>query len=375
MNPETSSAAELTALLGTDADIQLKARACQQLALTGTAESVPALAKLLDDPRLGDRARTALENIPSPASAEALRASLAKLNGTPQAGVANSLAVLRDTAAVPALVPLAKSPDSGALAALGQIADTTALAEIRAQLAGPSPVPAAHAALSAAQTLLREGAKETALPLLDAIADAKVPAYLAEAARELRWHALAVSLFDGRSLEDWQGDLACFRVYDRSVIAGSMEKPIPRNEFLVFQKDFADFELRLQVRLIGGKGNGGIQFRSQRVEGSHEMSGYQADVAPGYWGGLYDESRRNRFLGTRCQADALAAVLRPDGWNDYRIRCKGPAIRLWINGLLTTEFTETDPAIPRTGKIGLQVHSGAPTEVCYRNLLLLPLDS
>ena len=57
----------------------------------------------------------------------------------------------------------------------------------------------------------------------------------------------------------------------------------------------ADFVLALNFRLIDGKGNSGVQFRSVRVP-SREMSGYQADIGEGFWGCLYDESRRNMVL-------------------------------------------------------------------------------
>jgi hypothetical protein len=370
MNPESTSPAELIALLQGEADIQFKARACQQLAITGTAAAVPALAKLLDHEKLGDYARCALENIPGPESAAALRNALPGLKGTLLAGAVNSLGVIRDAAAVPALAKLADEKDTGALAALGLIADEAALTEIRKRLTGPDATAAAVAGLTAARVLLKDTKAEAAKALLGEIAKAKVPAHLAQAAGEQIWQASAVSLFDGASLTGWEGDATWFRVYDRAIIAGTMDKPIPRNEFLVFGKEFGDFELRLQVLLKGGKGNGGIQFRSQRVPGSHEMIGYQADIGPEYWGGLYDESRRKTFLGTRCKPEELAAVLRPDGWNDYRIRCEGPRVQLWINGLLTTDFTETDDQIPRSGRIGVQIHSGNPAEVWYRNLRL-----
>lgn len=379
MKPESATAAELTALLASEADIQLKARACQQLAVNGSEEAVPALEKLLGDDKLGDYARCALENIPSPAAAAALRRTLPSLKVRQLAGAVNSLGVLRDAAAVPALAALAKQPasekESGALAALAQIADDAAVTEIRTALAGPNAGAAAPAALAAARRLLADSKKEAALSLLGQLSAARPAAHLLDAARELEWNATAVSLFDGRTLDGWEGDVAWFRIFDSAVIAGSRTKPIPQNEFLVSSREFADFELRLQVRLIGGKGNGGIQFRSQRVAGSREMIGYQADVAPEYWGGLYDESRRKTFLGTRCKPEALAAVLRPDGWNDYRIRCEGKRIQLHVNGLLTTEFTETDPQIPVTGRIGLQIHSGDPSEVCYRNLRIRELKA
>jgi hypothetical protein len=53
-----------------------------------------------------------------------------------------------------------------------------------------------------------------------------------------------------------------------------------------------------RFKLVGTEGfvNGGVQFRSQRVPNHFEVSGYQADLGEGYWGALYDESRRNKVL-------------------------------------------------------------------------------
>src|SRR5690606_35374517 len=51
-----------------------KAIACKQLAVHGTEEAVPELAKLLSDDRLASWSRIALEAIPDRAADEALRA-------------------------------------------------------------------------------------------------------------------------------------------------------------------------------------------------------------------------------------------------------------------------------------------------------------
>ena len=70
---------------------------------------------------------------------------------------------------------------------------------------------------------------------------------------------------------------------------------LDHNEFLATTRPYGDFILSLNFRLADGKGNSGVQFRSVRIPG-HEMSGYQADIGEGYWGALYDESRRNMVL-------------------------------------------------------------------------------
>lgn len=97
------------------------------------------------------------------------------------------------------------------------------------------------------------------------------------------------------------------------------------------------------------------------------MIGYQADMASGMWGGLYDESRRRKMLAEP-DADAIERALKPDGWNEYRIRCVGPRVQLWINGVRTADYTELDESIEPTGLIGLQIHKGGPSESWYKNI-------
>ena len=181
----------------------------------------------------------------------------------------------------------------------------------------------------------------------------------------------AVSIFDGKTFAGWEGNLKSFRIEDGAIVAGTLKERIPRNEFLCTKKQYSDFEMRLKVKLAGGKGNAGIQFRSARIPNHHEVRGYQADVGPGWWGALYDESRRNRVLA-RGDKTKLAAALKPDGWNDYVIRCEGKRIQLSINGYQTVDYTEPEPEqkVPRKGIIGLQIHGGRPSEVRYKDITI-----
>ena len=177
-------------------------------------------------------------------------------------------------------------------------------------------------------------------------------------------------VFDGQSLAGWEGNTNTWRVEDGAIVGGALERKQPHNEFLASTEDFGNFDLRLQVKLEGTNGfvNGGVQFWSQRIP-KDEMSGYQADVGVGYWGGLYDESRRNKVL--QMPAKALAEkVVKTGEWNDYRIRADGKHIEEWLNGEKTTDYTETDENIAQRGKFGLQIHGGAFTKVQYRNLVI-----
>ena len=175
------------------------------------------------------------------------------------------------------------------------------------------------------------------------------------------------SLFDGKTLDGWDGDSTVFRVEDEIIIGGQLKEKIPNNFFLSSKDEYADFELQLEFRLIGEATNAGVQLRSRRIPGHHEMIGYQADLGQKYWGALYDESRRNKVMASPDEVK-LAKVLKPGEWNKYRILCEGRHIQLWINDFQTVDYTEADETIEQSGLIALQIHGGPPGEAHYRNI-------
>lgn len=181
-------------------------------------------------------------------------------------------------------------------------------------------------------------------------------------------------IFDGKSLEGWSGDESVFRIEDGAIVGGNLKKKIPHNYFLTFGEELTDFELNLKFKLVGDNTNAGVQIRSKRIPDHHEMIGYQADLGQNYWGALYDESRRRKVLQGP-DAAKLNKVLKKDGWNDYRIRCEGKHIQLWINGFQTVDYTEDDAAIEQSGLIGLQIHGGKPGEAWYKDIRLAKLDA
>jgi hypothetical protein len=179
----------------------------------------------------------------------------------------------------------------------------------------------------------------------------------------------AEPLFDGSTLDGWEGDAAVWRVEDGQIVAGSLARRQERNDFLATTERFGDFELRLKIRLDGSEGfiNSGIQFRSERVPESHEMIGYQADFGAGYDGALYDESRRNRVLA-RPEPEVIKRALQHGEWNDYTIRVEGGHVQLWLNGVKTVDYHEPDEGLPAAGRIGLQIHGDGVLEVRFRDI-------
>jgi hypothetical protein len=182
-------------------------------------------------------------------------------------------------------------------------------------------------------------------------------------------------LFDGRTFAGWEGDTAqTWRIRNGAIVGGSTERFVPHNEFLCTTRPYGNFELRLKVKLTGtGFVNAGVQFRSRRAtQPTYEMVGYQADLGPGYWASLYDESRRNRTLAPADSA-LIARTLHADGWNDFRIHCQGRRVQIYLNGKQTVDYTEPDEGIPQTGLIGLQIHGGGQAEASYKDITLTEL--
>ena len=187
-----------------------------------------------------------------------------------------------------------------------------------------------------------------------------------------------VSLTDGRSFHGWVGDTnKTWRIEDGAFVGGSLKEKIPQNEFLRTERSYTNFVLQVKFKLVGtaagGFINGGVQVRSQPAKHPpNEMVGYQCDMGDGWWGALYDESRRNKVL-TKPDPKAVEQALKRDAWNTYVIRCEGNKIRTWINGVDMINYTETDESLPQYGLIGLQVHAGGPTEASYKDITIQEL--
>ncbi len=185
-------------------------------------------------------------------------------------------------------------------------------------------------------------------------------------------------LFNGKTFDGWEGDTTnTFRIADDAVVGGRLDAPVPHNAFLATTRAYTNFILRAECKLTGPTCNAGIQIRSQRIPNHYEMIGYQADMSMGkdggYWGKLYDESRRKRVLSKDENRGPLVERLKADGWNQYEIRCEGPRIRLFVDGVSTADYTETDASIPLFGLIAVQIHGGQPGEAAYRNLTIAEL--
>jgi hypothetical protein len=69
--------------------------------------------------------------------------------------------------------------------------------------------------------------------------------------------------------------------------------------------------------------------------------------------------------------EVLTKAQKPLGeWNEYRIRAQGTRIQIWLNGVQTVDYTETEAGIDTSGIIAVQIHGGATSIVRYKDLMI-----
>ncbi len=205
-------------------------------------------------------------------------------------------------------------------------------------------------------------------------------------------------IFDGKSLDGWDGDPELWRVEDGTIVGQTTaEKPLKHNSFLIWKGgEVEDFELRVEYRIHSG--NSGIQYRSWQEPdsvGKWVVGGYQADIEAGarYTGILYGERFRGilalrgqktvvgqnhkpKVVEQFAESDKLQDAMKPDGWNEYRIVAKGCHFIHEINGQKMVEVTDDDTEKRRqSGILALQVHQGPPMKVQFRNIRLKRLPA
>ena len=196
-------------------------------------------------------------------------------------------------------------------------------------------------------------------------------------------------IFDGKSLDGWDGNPDFWRVEDGTITGQTTaEKPTKGNTFLIYRKgDVGDFELKLEYKIVGG--NSGIQYRSFEVPNEKwVVGGYQADIdsGPTYSGINYGERFRGilagrgqktvvgddhkpKEVGKVGDSNELQKMIKQEDWNEYHIIVKDFNFIHKINGRVTSELTDEDAKERRArGIIALQLHAGPPMKVQFRNL-------
>jgi len=201
-----------------------------------------------------------------------------------------------------------------------------------------------------------------------------------------------VCLFDGKTLNGWEGKPQFWSVRDGTITGQTTaENPTKGNTFLIWRGGkLADFELRLKFRMEGG--NSGIQYRSAEMD-NFVVGGYQADFDAGnnYTGILYEERGRGilvprgkklvvredgskEVVGSTCDEKDLLASLKKGDWNEYVVIAQGNHLVQKINGFTTIDLTDHQKEKSRAeGILALQLHQGPPMLVQFKDIQLKQL--
>lgn len=204
-----------------------------------------------------------------------------------------------------------------------------------------------------------------------------------------------MSIFDGKSLEGWDGNPKFWSVKDGAITGTTTkENPTIGNTFIIWRgDDVSDFELRLQFKIVGG--NSGIQYRSED-KGNWVVGGYQADFEAGstYSGILYEERGRGILAqrgqvteihpGDKPKINVIAnigdtkvinEVIKKEDWNDYKIIANGNQFMHIINDRMTCQVIDHDEAKgAKSGVLALQLHAGPPMTVQFKDIRIRPLE-
>ena len=136
-------------------------------------------------------------------------------------------------------------------------------------------------------------------------------------------------------------------------------------------KQFTSYSLKLDWKLAGDDNSGiFIGFPPSTDPWSAVNNGYEiqidaTDAADRTTGAVY----------TFQSADIAArdAALNPPGeWNTYELLVEGERLRIYLNGVLINDFTNTDPVRSLAGHIGIQNH-GDGDDASFRNIRIKEL--
>jgi len=203
-------------------------------------------------------------------------------------------------------------------------------------------------------------------------------------------------IFNGKDLAGWEGDPRLWSVKEGAIRGETSlpDKMTKGNTFLIWRNGtLKDFELKATFRIQNG--NSGIQYRSKDL-GKFVVSGYQAEVEnkQGKVGFLYEEKGRKYLaevgesveispdgkpkvvtqLGEKKKDFIAKGYYKDREWNDYRIVAHGNHIEHWLNGMKTIEVNDNDPkGRSLEGILALQIHTGPPMLVEFKNILLKEL--
>ena len=165
-----------------------------------------------------------------------------------------------------------------------------------------------------------------------------------------------VAIFDGKSLDGWQGNTGGYVAEDGLLICNK------KGGTLISNDEYADFHLKFEFKLTPGANNG-IGIRTT-LKGNPAYAGMEIqvldDTAPKYKG-LKPYQFHGSIYGV---VPAKRGHLKPVGeWNEEEIICRGSHVVVKLNGATIVDADVTKVSTPKT--IDGQDHPGLKRKKGY----------
>lgn len=239
-------------------------------------------------------------------------------------------------------------------------------------------------------------------------------------------HAGWVQIFDGKSLDGWDGSPDIWHVADGAIIGeSSPEKPSGTTNIIYTKAQPGNFMLKLEIKLEGAGANGGIQYRSHKTppkpfqippdlpeaqkkqmeqmiqaqaplvkrNAPWNMTGYQADLDYGnmFSGQLYEQDSKRfivtfpglvveahdgkkNLISTLGAPAELKSYIKPGEWNQVEIIADGHTLIHLINGhIMSVTFDNDSEHFSPNGLIAFEIEGPGVVKISHRNVWLKEL--
>lgn len=189
------------------------------------------------------------------------------------------------------------------------------------------------------------------------------------------------SIFNGKDFSGWKiiGSNGKAWVHDNEIVC-HMVSNTPEHTFVCTKKKYADFILEAECKLDGDFHTGFLLRCMDAKADTAQVSlyGYQVKIDPTsrkWTGGVFDDYGKTwEWYYPLKNSEAARAAFKMNEWNTFRIEAIGNEIKVWVNGIPTTNLKHDKY---KKGYIALKIHSmGNNPEkekilVHYRNLKII----